>query len=132
MDIATTTNNPGNLKWASWMRKLGGQPSGIPGQDGGQFAAFPDPGTGLMAYKAQLFGTTDGIRQSKIYTPNTTVDSALKAYSNNGYTGDIYPEIKNKKLGELTEKERAELTKRQLRHESSSMYKSLVQQGVFS
>lgn len=131
-DIATTTNNPGNMKWSPWMRKVGGMPSGIPGKDGGQFAAFPDLESGLHAYQAGLFGAVDGIRTSKYYNSNTPVDKALKTWSNNGYGASIYPDIKGKTLGQLTSAERNELMKRQIKQESGSMYKTLKARGVFS
>jgi hypothetical protein len=130
-DIATMTNNPGNMKYSSWMKNYGGAPSGIPGKDGGEFAQFPDLSAGLEAYKTQIFGDTDGIFKSNYYKANTPVDTALKTWSNKGYGAEIYPEIKDKKLGELTPAQRDELIKRQIKAESGNMYKLLRQRGVF-
>ena len=129
-DIATATHNPGNMKYASWMGNVGGQPSGIPGQDGGEFASFPDFQTGMQAYKEQLFGDTDGIFKSNYYKPHTTVDQALKTWSNGGYDGSLYPAVKNKTLAQLTAQERDELIRRQIKAESASTYSMLKQQGV--
>ncbi len=129
-DIATATHNPGNMKYASWMSNVGGQPSGIAGKDGGEFASFPTFQMGLAAYKEQLFGDTDGIFKSNYYKPHTTVHSALKTWSNNGYGGEIYPEVKNKTLAQLTPAERDELVKRQIKAESNSTYRLLQNQGL--
>jgi hypothetical protein len=130
-DISTTTNNPGNMKWSPWMSHLGGVPSGIPGKDGGTFAAFPDTATGLKAYQLQLFGDTDGVFKSNYYKPNTPVDKALRTWSNNGYGAEIYPAIEGKTLGQLTQEDRDELMKRQIRRESPKMYQSLKAQNYF-
>jgi hypothetical protein len=133
-DIATTTNNPGNIIYKPLFNKLfGAVDSGIKQKDGnGYFAMFPDLATGLRAYQTQLFGEVDGTMKSDYYKKDTTVDEALRKWSGKkGYSGDIYPEIKNKKLSELTMAERNELTKRQIKHESGDMYKLLRQRGVF-
>lgn len=102
--IAETHNNPGNLKFASWMEKYGAKP-GKPGTDGGQFAAFPDVNS-AMAARTELL--------SKPLYANKTVDEAMKLYSNKGYDGSIYPEIRNKKMSQLTNEEKKELTRRQI------------------
>jgi hypothetical protein len=132
-DIATMTNNPGNMIYTPKFGKMfGAVDSGIKQRDGkGHFAMFPDLTTGLKAYQTQLFGEVDGVMKSNYYKKDTTVDQALKTWSNKGYNGDIYPEIKNKKLGELTMAERNELAKRQIKHESGDMYKLLRERGVF-
>ena len=132
-DIATMTNNPGNIIYKPTFGKLfGAVDSGIKQKDGkGTFAIFPDIATGFKAYQTQLFGDVDGIMSSRYYKPDTTVNEALKKWSNNGYDGSIYPEIKNKTLAQLTSAERLELNKRQIKHESGSMYNLLRQRGVF-
>lgn len=129
-DIASDTNNPGNMKYAPWLKRFGASPSGIPGKDGGEFATFPDVESGLSAYTTQLFGTVDGTMHSKYYTPDTTVDKALRTWSNNGYDGSIYPEIRNKRLRDVNPKERQELARRQIKRESGKMYKSLSSSGI--
>ena len=139
--VAEYANNAGNLKYKAddpVMRLFGGTDSGIPGEDGGTFARFPDQLTGFKAYQARLFGPSDGLYQSSYYGPEKTVDQALKSYSNyrtvngkvEGYSGDLYPEIKNKKLKELTQAERNELTARMLRTENRVVYDQLVSAGV--
>jgi hypothetical protein len=131
-DIATATNNPGNIQYIPLFSKLfGAVDSGIKKKDGGTFAAFPDLDTGIKAYQTQLFGDTDGIMPSRYYKADTPVDKALKKWSNEGYGSEIYPEIKNKTLGQLTKAERRELAKRQFKHESGDMYRLLEQRGVF-
>jgi hypothetical protein len=132
-DIASITNNPGNIIYTPKFGKLfGAVDSGIKQRDGkGHFAMFPDLTTGLRAYQTQLFGEVDGTMKSNYYKKDTTVDQALKTWSNKGYSGDIYPEVKNKTLAQLTPEERYELTKRQIKHESGDMYKLLRQRGVF-
>jgi hypothetical protein len=132
-DIATATNNPGNIIYKPIFGELfGATSSGIKQKDGnGMFASFPDLETGVKAYQTQLFGDTDGVMKSDYYKKDTTVDQALKKWSNGGYDGNIYPEIKDKKLGELSQAERKELAKRQIKHESGDMYKILQQRGVF-
>lgn len=130
-DIATRTNNPGNMKYKPWMKKFGAQPSGIPGSDGGEFAAFPSLKEGLEAYKMQLFGATDGLFKSNYYKPDTPVDQALKTWSNGAYGSGIYPSIKDKTLGELTDAQRTELAKRQIKRESGKMFSELQQQHIF-
>ena len=132
-DIATITNNPGNIIYTPKFAKLfGAVDSGIKQRDGkGHFAMFPDLNTGFTAYQTQLFGDVDGVMKSNYYKKDTTVDQALKTWSNKGYDGSIYPEIKHKKLGELTLAERNELAKRQIKHESGDMYRLLRQRGVF-
>ena len=132
-DIATITNNPGNMIYSPKFGKLfGAVDSGIKQRDGkGHFAMFPDLNTGFKAYQTQLFGEVDGVMKSNYYKKDTTVNQALKTWSNNGYDGSIYPEVKNKKLSELTMAERNELAKRQIKHESGDMYKLLRERGVF-
>lgn len=129
-DIAVRTNNPGNIKWHSWMSRFGASDSGIPGKDGGTFAAFPSLKEGLEAYQTQLFGDTDGVFQSKYYKANTPVDQALKTWSNNGYGAEIYPEVAKLNLGDLTADQRHKLTALQLQKESNQMYQTLAHQGL--
>jgi Family of unknown function (DUF5872) len=131
-DIATKLNNPTNMIYHPWMSKLGAQPSSIKQQDGnGVFARFPDVDTALKAYETQLFGEVDGVFDSRYYKPNTTVDKALRTWSGNGYGGNIYPEIANKTLAEVTPAERRELAKRQIKSESNAMYSKLKRKGYF-
>jgi hypothetical protein len=131
-DVATKLNNPTNMIYHPWMSKLGAQPSSIKQKDGnGVFAQFPDVDTALKAYETQLFGEVDGVFSSRHYNPNTTVDGALRKWSNNGYGGNIYPEIANKTLAQVTPAERRELARRQIKSESGSMYSKLKRKGYF-
>lgn len=131
-DVATRNNNPANMLYHPWMKQFGAVPSSNKATDSGkQFAQFPDLASGMEAYKMQLFGDVDGKFQSKYYKANTPVDKALKTWSNNGYGEEIYPKIAGKTLGELTQAERNELIKRQIKYESGSMYKQLSNAGIF-
>ena len=113
--VAARHNNPGNLKYANWMSEFGAVP-GDPGLDGGKFARFPSVEKGLEAREALL--------KRPLYR-DRTVDSAMKIYSNNAYSGNIYPEIRGKKISELTPVELKELTRRQVIHEDSKVAKQL-------
>ena len=131
-DVATRNNNPGNMLYQPWMKKFGAVPSSNKATDSGkEFAQFPNITNGMEAYKLQLFGDVDGKFKSKYYKANTPVDEALKKWSNGGYGEEIYPEITGKTLGELTQSERNELIKRQIKHESGSMYKQLSEADIF-
>jgi len=115
--IAATHNNPGNLKYASWMAEYGATP-GKAGQDGGQFASFPTPYAGIAA-RERLLKNSYG---------NYGIDEGLKRYSNKGYGSEIYPEIRNKKFNELTQQEFNELTRRQIQREDRNVYQQLYGQ----
>lgn len=122
MTIASSHNNPGNIKWAPWMTKYGAI-AGSDSTDGGLFAKFPDIETGLAVQKKLLFD------EDTIYS-NMTVDQALKSYSHNGYNaGDIYPSISSKSMSKLTTYEKDELVRRILKKEDTNLYKKLVQQN---
>lgn len=132
-DIATKLNNPGNIIYSPIFSKLfGAVKSNIKQKDGsGYFAAFPSLDAGLKARETQLFGEVDGIFKSNYYNPDTTVDQALKTWSNKGYGVEIYPELKGKTLQEITLAQRKELMKRQIKRESGNLYKQLVSSGYF-
>lgn len=143
---AFDTNNPGNVMYNpndSSQKALGAVDSGIPikNADGTNskftFAKFPTIEAGNNYRKNLIFGTTDGTFKSQYYKPDTTVDQAMRKYSNydasgkvglKGYTGDIYPEVKNKTLKELTPEERNELIKRMTKIEDASVYHKLYSQ----
>jgi len=85
--IAVSHNNPGNIKFGEFAKKYGAT-EGRRATDGGVFAQFPDVETGLKAKQDLLLG--------KEYR-DLTVDQAMRRWSNNGYGGELYPEIANKK-----------------------------------
>lgn len=132
-DVATKLNNPGNIIYSPTFSKLfGAVKSNIKQKDGnGYFAAFPSLDAGLKARETQLFGEVDGIFKSKYYNPDTSVDEALKKWSNNGYGVEIYKALKGKTLKEVTPAQRKELMKRQIQKESGKMYQQLVSSGYF-
>jgi hypothetical protein len=112
--IAATHNNPGNLKYTSWMSEYGAVP-GKPALDGGRFASFPTPASGLAARERLL---------KKSYG-NYGMEEGLRKYSGKGYGAEIYPEIRNKKFNELTPYEFNELTRRQIQREDRNVYEQL-------
>ena len=114
--VAARHNNPGNLKFASWMSQFDAVP-GDPGLDGGRFAKFPSVEKAMQARQYLL--------QNRPLYANKTVDQAMSMYSNKGYAGNIYPEIKNKKMSELTPVEFQELIRRQIIREDTKVAKQL-------
>ncbi len=113
--IAVTHNNPGNIKMGNFASGYGATP-GRQALDGGVFAMFPSVEAGLDAQRALLKG--------KNYLP-LTVDQAMKRWSNSGYGGEIYPEIGNKRMSELSDAELRELQRRQIKREDGNMYKQI-------
>ena len=91
-------NNPLNIKSSNATNQYAGvvgiDPS--PATDGGQFLVFNSPQDGFDAAKRLI--------QTSGYT-NLTVDQAMRRWSNNGYGGEIAPEIANKKINQLTDAE---------------------------
>lgn len=114
-DIATTHSNPGNIKYGKFAQKYGAQP-GRAATDGGIFAVFPSVEAGLQAQKDLL--------TSGSYA-NLTVGDAMKRWSNSGYGADLYPQIANKKMKDLTSQELNELILRQTKRESPTIYKKI-------
>ena len=117
--IAVTHNNPGNIKFGEFARRFGAKP-GKPAKDGGVFAVFPDTEVGLQAQRELL--------KSSGYI-DLTVDQAMRRWSNNGYGGEILPEISNKRMGELSDEELRALQAEQIRREDVNMYKKLFNNG---
>ena len=111
--IAVSHNNPGNIKYGDFAKQYGATP-GRKATDGGIFAVFPDIETGLVAQRNLL--------QGKNYR-NLTVADAMRRWSNNGYAGEIYPAVANKRMSELTESERQELQRRQIKREDGDMFR---------
>lgn len=142
-DVATKLNNPGNILYNPAFEKFGATKSSILATDSGRpFAAFPSIEAGLKARESQLFGEVDGTFQSEYYKPNTDIDFALRRWSGGlnkdgtiqsgkGYGVEIYPELRGKKLKDITPAERRELMKRQIKRESGSMFKKLQKSGIF-
>lgn len=116
--IAVSMNNPGNIKMGKFAARYGATP-GRQATDGGVFAKFPDVETGLKAQRDLLL--------SSGYA-NLTVGEAMKRWSNNGYGADLYPEVANKPLYLLSDRELIELQRRQIQREDPTMYKILYKQ----
>lgn len=111
-------NNPGNIKVPAGgleeaIRRYGDpnvtvDPS--PAADGGYFLKFSDPTIGFNAIGKLL----------DVGYKNLTVDAAMKRWSNNGYDSEIVPNIpKGKTIGQLSSKERTDLTNAMIRREGS-------------
>lgn len=115
--IAVSHNNPGNIKFGKFASKYGARVGRFSTErDGSRFAVFPDVETGLKAQRDLLV--------SKNYR-GLTVDQAMRRWSNNGYGGEIYPEVSMRTMGELTDSELRELQKRQIKREDVNMFKQL-------
>lgn len=117
-DIATSHNNPGNIKYGQFAQKYGAT-IGRGATDGGKFAYFPTVEAGLQAQKDLL--TSGGYA-------NLTVTDAMKRWSNSGYGADLYPEVANKKMKDLTPQELNELVLRQTKRESPTIYNKIYGQ----
>ena len=113
---AERNNNPFNIKFGKFASKYGATQENKPALDGGSFATFPTVEAGLTAAKDLLLGT--GYR-------NLTVDAAMKRWSNKGYGGNIYPEIAQKKIAELSDIELDTLQKKQIVREDRNYAKKL-------
>lgn len=113
--IAVSHNNPGNIKFGEFAKKYGAT-EGRRATDGGVFAQFPDVETGLKAKQDLLLGS--GYR-------NLTVDQAMKRWSNNGYGGELYPEIANKKISDLSDEELSSLSQKQIKREDGAMARKM-------
>jgi hypothetical protein len=120
-DIATTHNNPGNIKYGEFAVKYGATP-GRKATDGGVFAVFPSIEAGEEARRGLL-------RYGKNYR-NLTVDEALKRWSNNGYNGSIVPNLAGLKIKDLTDDQFNQLSAAQIRSESNAMFNKLNKQHI--
>jgi hypothetical protein len=90
-------NNPGNIM------KPGGESSGL--------RNYNSPEEGLIAIPHLLL--TDKNYKGK------TVDQAMRTYSNNGYGGEIVPDIQNKPVANLTAPEMTRVTQAIIKHEGN-------------
>lgn len=112
--IASRGNNPLNLQYSGVAKQYGG----VPGEknEQGQYAKFPTVETGLTAAEGQL--------QRPLYS-NLTVHEAMQQWSKeksgkSGYGGEIYPEIANKKMSDLSDEEMDNLVERMAKKESGT------------
>lgn len=119
-DIATVHLNPGNIKYGNFAAKYGAIP-GRRATDGGVFAKFPTVEAGLQAQKDLL--------TSGSYA-NLTVADAMRRWSNSGYGADLYPQVANKKMKDLTPQELNELILRQTKRESPTIYKKIYERNL--
>lgn len=91
-------NNPLNIKESEWTRQYAGVTGTdrIPATDGGYFLTFDSPQSGFNAAKRLL---KEGSYK------NLTLDAAMRRWSGGGYGAEILPQLRNKKIGELSESE---------------------------
>ena len=116
---AERNNNPFNIKFGNFATKYGATKENKNALDGGSFATFSSPEVGFKAAKDLLLG--------KNYR-NLTVDQAMKRWSNNGYGGNIFPQIANKKVADLNPNELENLQKKQIIREDRNYASKL---GIF-
>lgn len=93
--VAKRHNNPGNLKYAPWLKKYGAVP-GTSATDKGNFASFPSLEQGQLA----MFKLITGNKYRDL-----SVENAMKLWTN----GNVYPNadksILSKKVGKLNRQE---------------------------
>lgn len=102
---AERNNNPFNIKFGNFAQQYGAIKENKAALDGGSFAKFPNVEAGMTAAKGLLLG--------KNYR-NLTVDAAMRRWSNNGYGGDVLPEVANKKVADLSTEELDTLQRNQI------------------
>lgn len=112
LSMAQRNNNPGNMKYASWMKKYGAVPSD-PGADGGQFAKFPSVEQGQAAMKELLF---------QRYGKNTTVERAISKWTGGSPYKIPLDNLSGRTLGSLSEEEQVKLLDVFTRGEDSKSY----------
>lgn len=103
-------NNPLNIK-ASGVTQLYPGVKGVdpsPATDGGQFLVFNSPQDGFNAAVRLL--------KSSGYI-NLSVDSALRRWSNNGYGAEVAPNLRGKKIKDLSEQELQSLVQNMAKRE---------------
>jgi hypothetical protein len=115
----TSTNidnmNPLNIKQGSQTQQHidSGAATTVPAKDGGNFLKFNDPQQGLTAGWDLLFN-------SGAYN-NMTVDGAMKKWSNNGYGGNIIPNLAGRKVSSLSQPERTQLILAMMKSEGTAV-----------
>ena len=102
---AERNNNPFNIKFGNFAQQYGAIKENKAALDGGSFARFPNVEAGMTAAKGLLLG--------KNYR-NLTVDAAMRRWSNNGYGGDVLPQVANKKVADLSTEELDTLQRNQI------------------
>lgn len=112
LSLAQRHNNPGNLKFAKWMRKYGAVP-GEAGTDGGNFAKFPSVEQGQSAMVALL--------KDKKYA-GKTVEDAIKTWTNNQSYKNIPADLKGKKIESLDPAQFTNLLNTITKGEDSKLY----------
>ena len=103
-------NNPLNIKSS----EITSQYPGVTGvdpeaaEDGGQFLTFETPEAGLAA--AQRLLKSEGYR-------GLTVEAAMRRWSNNGYGGEVAPDLSNRVISSLSADELSQLIDAMARRE---------------
>jgi hypothetical protein len=110
--VAQRHNNPGNLKYKTWMKKYGAVP-GEKSTDGGNFAKFPDLVKGKEAMVALL--------KDKTYQGKTVYD-AINLWTNKSPYKSIPKSIKDKQISSLNPEEFQSLLDTITKGEDSKLY----------
>lgn len=113
---AERNNNPFNIKFGKFASGYGATKENKAALDGGSFATFPNVEAGMTAARDLLRG--------KNYR-DLTVDQAMRRWSNNGYGGDLYPQISTRKISDLNDNELKDLQRRQVVREDRNYAKKL-------
>lgn len=110
--VAQRHNNPGNIKFASWMKKYGAT-QGEAAKDGGYFAKFPDVNTGLTALRDLL--------NSKNYK-GLTVEKAIERWTGGSPYKINLGELSGKKISSLDQDQFGKLVNVITMGEDSKLY----------
>ena len=116
-------NNPLNIKLGPATKQYvdeGLATPGRPGTDGGRFLDFSTKEAGLAAAKKLLL--------SNVYS-DLPVDAAMKKWSNNGYGVEIAPDLKGKKISDLTAGEQNKLIIAMAKREGNAKAVSGIQEA---
>ena len=116
LSAAERNRNPFNIKYGDFAARYGATKEQKAALDGGSFATFDSPETGMRAAKDLLLG--------KNYR-NLTVDQAMRRWSNNGYGGNIFPELADRKISDLSDAELTALQRKQLIREDGKYARKL-------
>ncbi len=114
--LAQKNNNPGNLKYAPWMKKYGAVKGDIASNDGdgSSFAKFPSTEDGQKAMKALLF--------SRSYK-NLSVGDAINKWTGGApYNASLYAGMKDRKISSFSGDEQNQLLNIFTQGEDSKSY----------
>lgn len=111
--IADRHNNPGNIKFVSWLKKYGAVKGEAAG-DGGNFARFPSKENGIRAMKALL--------KSGPYSSRNVADAVKRWTGGSGYKNMELGGLESKKVGSLSGPELKQVMNAITSGEDSKLY----------